>query len=91
MQKLRRRLDLQENGSSGGNESASGGVSSGRSSQSATPHDNLSQASRASSNTSLNTLEYHNDTSSQTQVTGVLISATMQKYIKITGDIQSIS
>ncbi|KAK8389249.1 hypothetical protein O3P69_020887 [Scylla paramamosain] len=67
MQKLRRRLDLQENGSSGGNESASGGVSSGRSSQSVTPHDNLSQGSRASSNTSLNTLEYHNDTSSQTQ------------------------
>ncbi|XP_045135473.1 coiled-coil domain-containing protein 186-like isoform X2 [Portunus trituberculatus] len=67
MQKLRRRLDLQENGSSGGNESISGGVSSGRSSQSVTPHDNLSQGSRASSNTSLNTLEYHNDTSSQTQ------------------------
>lgn len=67
MQKLRRRLDLQENGSSGGNESASGGVSSGRSSQSVTPHDNLSQGSRASSNTSLNTLEYHNDSNPQTQ------------------------
>lgn len=67
MQKLRRRLDLQENGSSGGNESASGGVSSGMSSHSATPHDSLSQDSRASSNTSLNTLEYHNGTSLQTQ------------------------
>lgn len=67
MQKLRRRLDLQENGSSGGNESASGGVSSGRSSQSVTPHDSLSQGSRASSNTSLNTLEYHNDTIPQAQ------------------------
>lgn len=78
MQKLRRRLDLQENGSSGGNESASGGVSSGMSSHSATPHDNLSQDSRASSNTSLNTIEYHNGTSLQTQVTKILL----KEYVK---------
>ncbi|KAK7068517.1 hypothetical protein SK128_026128 [Halocaridina rubra] len=58
MQKLRRRLEAHEDGSNGGNGSGSGGLLSGRSSQAATPHDSLSQGSRASSNTSLNTLEY---------------------------------
>ncbi|XP_064094740.1 coiled-coil domain-containing protein 186-like isoform X2 [Macrobrachium nipponense] len=60
VQKLRRRLEQQDDCSIGGNGSSSGGVLSGRSSQSATPHDSLSQGSRASSNTSLNTIEYQN-------------------------------
>lgn len=58
MQKLRKRLAIQENSPGGGSGVGSGVVSSGRSSQSATPHDSLSQGSRASSNTSLNTIEY---------------------------------
>nr|XP_053646576.1 coiled-coil domain-containing protein 186-like isoform X2 [Cherax quadricarinatus] len=58
MQKLRKRLAIQENSPGGGSGAGSGVVSSGRSSQSATPHDSLSQGSRASSNTSLNTIEY---------------------------------
>lgn len=60
VQKLRRRLEQQDDCSIGGNGSSSGGVLSGRSSQSATPHDSLSQGSRASSNTSLHTIEYQN-------------------------------
>ncbi|XP_045588756.2 coiled-coil domain-containing protein 186 isoform X1 [Procambarus clarkii] len=58
MQKLRKRLDNQENGTNGGNGGSAGVMLSGHSSQSATPHDSLSQGSRASSNTSLNTIEY---------------------------------
>ena len=64
VQKLRRRIEQQDDCSNGGNGSSSGGVLSGRSSQSATPHDSLSQGSRASSNTSLNTLEYQNSNGS---------------------------
>lgn len=67
MQKLRKRLESQENGTNGGNGSTTGVVLSGRSSQSATPHDSLSQGSRASSNTSLNTIEYPSTNGSSPQ------------------------
>lgn len=70
MQKLRKRLELHESGNGSGNGNGgggNGGVASGRSSQSVTPHDTLSQGSRASSNASLNNIEYQSTNGSSPQ------------------------
>ncbi|XP_037780583.1 LOW QUALITY PROTEIN: coiled-coil domain-containing protein 186-like [Penaeus monodon] len=66
MQKLRKRLELHESGNGNG-AGGNGGGASGRSSQSVTPHDTLSQGSRASSNASLNNIEYQSTNGSSPQ------------------------
>lgn len=84
MQKLRKRLELHESGNGSGNGNGgggNGGVASGRSSQSVTPHDTLSQGSRASSNASLNNIEYQstNGSSPQSQVGYIFLSMAVDR------------
>lgn len=85
MQKLRRRVEQQEDSGVGGGEGMMGmgvGSNSGRCSQAA---DTFSQPSPASSNTSLNALEYpahhtHNGTHSAQQV---MSSKTICVYLHV--------